>query len=195
MFKKSVAALVALAVGGTLFAACGSTSSSTTNEHHSGSHAAKTADGCGTKATEDCTPHVGSRGSVTVDTLKWHVVSTTKAKTIGDTSLGLGSKANGEYLVVKLKVTNGKDKSVDLTDDVVKLESTGKTYDPDLDGTTAALGSGQDPLFLSTLGPDVTMTSSVVFDVPPSVAHGKPEARFGELGFGDTKGYISLPRG
>jgi len=95
---------------------------------------------------------------------------------------------------VKLKVTNHKSESVDLTNNVVKLESNGKTYDPDSSGTTAAIGAGEKPLFIETLGPDVTLTSKVVFDVPQSVLNASPEMRFGELGFGDTKGYIALPK-
>ncbi|MFL5862973.1 MAG: DUF4352 domain-containing protein [Solirubrobacteraceae bacterium] len=150
--------------------------------------------GCGIKATDDCTPHLGPHGAVVVDTLKWRVLNATSTSTIGDTSLGLGAKANGKFVVVTLKVTNGKSESVDLTDGVLKLEVNGKTYDPDSSGTTAAIGAGENPLFLETLGPDVTLTSKVVFDVPPSVLHASPQMRFGELGFGDTKGYIALPK-
>jgi Domain of unknown function (DUF4352) len=175
-----------------IVAGCGSSSSS------SGSKTTKNTGnkpaGCGIKATSSCTPRVGPNGSVTVDTLTWRVVDATKTKTIGDVSSGLGAKANGEFVVVKLKVTNGKSKSVDLTNNAVKLENDGKTYDPDSSGTAAAIGAGEKPLFLETLGPDVTLTSKVVFDVPPSVLSGSPQMRFGELGLGTTKGYIALPK-
>jgi hypothetical protein len=130
---------------------------------------------------------------VIVDTLRWRVLGASATPTIGDPSSGLGAKANGVFVIVKLRVTNGKKDSVDLTDNVVKLESAGRTYDPDSSGTTAAIGAGQNPLFLEPLGPDVTLTSKVVFDVPPSLLHGRIEIRFGELGFGDTHGYIRLP--
>lgn len=188
------AVAVSLSVAVTLIGVgCGASTSSSSSGGSSKS-AAKKPGGCGIKATSDCTPHAGPHGTVIVDTLQWRVVNAKKTKTLGDASLGLGATANGEFVVVKLKVTNHKSESVDLTSDVVKLESNGKTYDPDSSGTTAAIGAGDKPLFLETLGPDVTLTSEVVFDVPPSVATGSPEARFGELGFGDTKGYIALPR-
>ena len=121
------------------------------------------------------------------------MLKATKTDTIGDPSSGLGAKANGVFSIVTLRVTNGKNESVTLAGNVVKLESEGKTYDPDISGTTAAIGTGQKPLTLETVGPGVSLTSKVVFDVPPNVLNASPEVRFGELGLGDTKAYIALP--
>lgn len=149
--------------------------------------------GCGTKATSDCTPHVGPDGHVRVDALIWRLKSARKAATLGDQTYGLGAKANGTFVIVKLGVKSDKDKSVTLTDSVVKLEVAGKTFDADIDGTTAAIGANEDPFLLESIGPESTVTGTVVFDVPDSRISKKLQLRFGELGFGDTKGYIRLP--
>lgn len=149
---------------------------------------------CGTKATDDCTPHVGSTGKVRVDALIWHVRSVQTAKTIGDQTYGLGAKASGRYVIVKLKVHSDKDESAQLSDNVIKLEIDGNTYDPDNDGTVAMIGDGQEPFFLDTVGPDADKNGTVVFDIPKNKLGKKMEVRFGELGFGETHGYIRLPR-
>jgi hypothetical protein len=137
---------------------------------------------------------VSSTASVRVDALIWHVKSVQTAKTIGDQAYGLGAKASGRFVVVKLRVHSDKNESATLADNVFKLEIDGNTYDPDNDGTVAVLGEGGDrPFFLDTIGPDSDRNGTVVFDVPKSKLGGKVELRFGELGFGDTHGYIRLP--
>lgn len=149
---------------------------------------------CGTKATDDCTPHVASNGSVRVDALIWKVRSVKTAQAIGDQTYGLGAKATGRFVIVKLKVHSEKNESAQLSDDVIKLEIGGNTYDPDNDGTVAVMGSGaEQPFFFDTVGPDSDRNGTVVFDVPKSKLKGKVEVRFGELGFGETHGYIRLP--
>lgn len=148
---------------------------------------------CGSQATGDCTPHVGSRKSVKVDGLVWRIRSVDVTKTLGEQSYGLGAKANGRFVVVKVKVHSTKGKSVTLTDNVMKLEINGNQYDADLDGSVAAIGAGKEAFFLETVGPDSNSSGTVVFDVPASKLKGKVEARFNELGFGDPHGYIRLP--
>jgi hypothetical protein len=148
---------------------------------------------CGIKATDDCTPHVGENGKVRVDALYWQLKSVKTAKTIGDMTYGLGEKADGVFVIADLKAHSVKDESVTLTDNVFQLEVNGKTYDPDSDGTTAAIGAGEQPFFLEDIGPDATTRGKVVFDVPKSVLHKNIEMRFNELGFGTTHGYIALP--
>jgi hypothetical protein len=162
------------------------------------SDAAKSDDGgsgrCGATASDACTPDVASDQSVRVDALTWQYVSSRETSTLGNQQYGLGAKADDVFLVVKLSVTSNKDESATLTDDAIKLESSeGNTYSPDSDGTIAAMGSGEDPLFLTDLGPDQTTTSKVVFDVPQSVLDAGAKLRFNELGFGETHGYIKLP--
>jgi hypothetical protein len=151
-------------------------------------------DGCGTKATDDCTPHVGPNGGVRVDALNWRLTSARTASTIGDQQYGLGAKASGRFVIAKLTVRSDKDESATLSDDVIKLEVNGNTYDADNDGTVAAIGNGQEPFFLDTVGPDSTKSGTVVFDLPKKVLGKKLELRFNELGFGETHAYIRLPK-
>jgi hypothetical protein len=127
--------------------------------------------------------------------MTWRYVSSRTTTTLGDQQYGFGAKADDTFLVVKLQVTSNKDESATITDEAVKVESAeGNTYSADNDGTIAAMGSGEDPLFLKDLGPDQTTTSKIVFDVPQSVLDAGAKLRFNELGFGETHAYINLPR-
>lgn len=164
---------------------------SSSSEPASSSTAAK--DKCGSTATDDCTPRVGPNGSVKVDALTWRVSSASAQSQLGDTTYGLGAEADGVFVVVKLRVHSTHNESVTLTDSVIKLETNGTTYDPDNDGTTAAIGNGDDPFLFETLGPDSDKSGTVVFDIPKSKLSNKLELRFGELGLGETHGYIRLP--
>jgi len=148
---------------------------------------------CGIKATDDCTPHVAADRKVRVDALVWNVKSVRTASTLGDTTYGLGEKADGEFVIVKLGVTSKRDESATLTDDVMHLTIGGKTYSADSDGTIAAMGAGQQPFWFEDLGPDSHTNGTVVFDVPKSKLGRKMEMKFTELGFGSTEGYIRLP--
>ncbi len=142
----------------------------------------------------DCTPHVPSDGKVRVDALIWQLRGASATKTIGDQQYGLGEKADGMFVVVKVRVHSSKTESATITSDTIQLEGPrGRTYKPDTDGTVAAVGAGDKPLFLEDIGPDSTLSSEVVFDVPPKLLNEKLEVRFGELGFGPTHGYIELP--
>ena len=128
------------------------------------------------------------------DALVWRITGAQKAASLGDTSIGRGEDADGVFIVVNLRVTSKRNESATITDEAIRLEApNGNAYKADLDGTVAAIGQGQDPLFLEDIGPDATLESKVVFDVPKSVANRKLEVRFGELGFGSTHGYIRLP--
>jgi len=148
---------------------------------------------CGTEASSDCTPHVGPDGNVRVDALIWQVTDARTATTLGDSTIGLDEQADGVFVVVDLKVRSDKDESVTLTDTAFQLEVGGNTYDTDSDGTFAAIGTGDDPLFFEDIGPDATIQGPVVFDVPANAVKNQPEMRFNELGFGSSHAYISLP--
>ena len=160
----------------------------------SGGGKEKKAGSCGSRATDDCTPRVSKRKTVRVDALYWQVKSATVRKSIGEMTYGLGEKADGVFVVVDLKVRSAKSESVTLTDNVFQLEVDGKTYDPDSDGTIAAVGAGDDPFFLEDIGPDATTRGKVVFDVPKSALKKDVAMRFNELGFGTTHAYIELPK-
>jgi hypothetical protein len=148
---------------------------------------------CGSKATDDCTPHVGFSHSTRVDALIWRLSSASQTATIGEQQYGAGAKASGVFLVLRLRVHSDKNESATLTDSTIKLETHGNTYDADNDGTIAAMSTGEQPFFLDTIGPDSDRRGTVVFDVPRSVLDQKIEVRFNELGFGSTHGYIILP--
>ena len=96
-------------------------------------------------------------------------------------------------MIATLTVSSDKDESETLSDSVVQLEGKGTSYDADSEGTIAAIGAGEDPLFFEDIGPDQTTISKVVFDVPPKVLQGKPKLRFNELGLGSTHAFIALP--
>lgn len=144
-------------------------------------------------ASGDNTPVVGPNGSVEVDTLRWHLKSAETTKTIGDQEYGLGSKANGIYVVAHLSVENNKSESVTLTSEVVNLVAGEATYSSNTQAETALIGEGESTFFLEDLGPEVTAKGTVVFDVAPGVLQRHPKLQFNELGFGDTHGYIILP--
>jgi len=150
---------------------------------------------CTSKATDSCTPDVDSNHSVRVDALTWSVINATTAKTLGDQQFGAGAKADGTFVIVTLKVHSSKNESATMTSEVVKLiSSEGNSYSTSTDGTIAAIGSGEDPLFVKDIGPDQTSTSKVVFDVPPRVLNAGMKLRINELGFGSTHGFIALPQ-
>lgn len=197
--RRPLYALVAVLVFAFLTSA---ESCSETSSDGGGDEAADEGDGggdgggdgdCKNEATDDCTPHVGPNGSVRVDALVWRVTGASTADTIGDQTYGLGEKANGKFLIVNLKVTSKKDESATLSDDSIQLEAAGNSYSTDSDGTVAAMGEGEDPLFFQDISPDATLESKIVFDIPPNVLNKKIEVRFNELGFGETHGYIRLP--
>jgi hypothetical protein len=145
-------------------------------------------------ASDSNTPSVGPDGSVEVDTLRWRLRNAKTAPTIGDQEYGLGAKANGIFVVAELSVTNNKSESVTLTSEVVSLVAGDNTYSADSNAETALVGAGEKTFLLEDLGPNVTLTGKVAFDVAPATLREHPQLRFNELGFGDTHGYIALPR-
>jgi hypothetical protein len=46
---------------------------------------------CGSKATDECTPHVGPSNSARVDALIWRLTSVRQTQTIGEQQYGLGA--------------------------------------------------------------------------------------------------------
>lgn len=207
--KWSAIAFVGLIVVSVIGAAAGGSSSSTKTTSSSDSSSANTPSAsttkkhdkkaaakasCGSRATDDCTPRLAMGHNVRVDALYWNVTNVETASTIGDMQYGLGEKADGTFVVVNLKVRSAKSDSVTLSDNSLSLETAdGKTYKADSDGTIAAMGNGDKPLWFEDIGPDATVRSKVVFDLPASALNKKLAIRFNELGFGSTHGYIKLP--
>jgi hypothetical protein len=154
---------------------------------------------CGTKATDDCTPHVSLKKQIRVDAIYWRVLSAKTASSLGDSSIGTGENADGVFVVAKVKARSDKNESATLTDDAFKLTyKGGPEYSVDNEGSTAALlssgsDSAEEPFFLRDIQPDTTTSGVLVFDIPKSALNKKLELRFNELGFGSTHGYIRLP--
>jgi hypothetical protein len=176
LIALAAAALLIFAVG------CGATSEESSNSDP------------GENASSGNTPHVGPNGSVEVDTLRWKLKTAKTAKTIGDQEYGLGAKANGIYVIATLSVKNNKNESVTLTSETVSLVSGEKVFKPDTKAEIALIGEGGNTFLAEDVGPSVTAHGEVAFDVPPSILKKHPELRFNELGFGETHGYIALPK-
>ncbi|EHN09441.1 hypothetical protein PAI11_37750 [Patulibacter medicamentivorans] len=188
MIQLAATALLAAA-----FAGCSADTNDAGDKADAKSSSEKKPASCGTRATSDCTPHVAFGRKVRVDALYYDIVSAKAVGSIGDQTYGLGEKADGTFVVVKVKVHSDKNESATLTDKVFQLEVRGNTYDPDTQGTVAAIGAQEEPFFLKDIGPDATVTGTVVFDVPKAALKRKPELRLNELGFGSGHGYVRLP--
>jgi hypothetical protein len=183
--------LIAVLVAALVVSACASTTQSgdsTKPKSSTEAKAHKSKSSCTYRASRDCTPVASPDGHVRVDALDWRVINVRTAKTIGDQSYGLGAKATGTYVIATVKVTSRHDDGVDLTSDVVKLDTGGESYDIDDDATLAL----DDSIVFDQLGPDSTKTFHVAFDVPTSKLGGNLKLRFNELGFGETHGFVKL---
>jgi Domain of unknown function (DUF4352) len=187
--KMGSLAIVAIALGLSVsLAGCSSGEAEGGSSSSSSSHNEP-----GKNASGRNTPSVGPRGSVEVDDLRWRMLHVEQASTIGDASQGLGAQANGTFVVVTLHVTNKKQSTVTITDDVVSLRAHNKDYKVDSAAQTALSEEGTKPLVLEEVGPEISTSVRVGFDVPPAVIRENPQLRFGELGLGETHAYIALP--
>jgi hypothetical protein len=188
---RIVGGLFVLSVVALAMTACASTDTTNTDASSKSTTTAnkpKSKPTCGIKATRDCTPTVSPAGHVRVDALDWRVTNVKTAQTLGDQEYGLGAKATGTYVVATVKVTSHHDESVEIGSDVVKLDTGAETYEADDDATMAL----DDPIVYEQVGPDTTKTFHVAFDVPKSKLDGSLKLRLGELGFGQTHGFIQL---
>ncbi len=180
-----------------VMAACGSATSTTSDGAAAPAASAantSTASASGGPVVKEVgdgdTEHVRAGDRVKVDTLTWSVKKSILKKTLGGTYTE--SKPDGVYVVVTSGVTNGKTDSVTIMSDIATLMIGGKTYKVDSNGGVALMMDGGKTFFLKDLGPDVSTTGQVVFDVPKSAAKKKMEICFGELGFGPSKGCIAI---
>ena len=70
------------------------------------------------------------------------------------------------------------------------VTSDGKSYSTDSEGTIAVMGTGEEPLFLTDMQPDLPTTGKLVFDVPPAKVKGGV-LEVSDL-FGGGEAYIAL---
>jgi hypothetical protein len=183
-------------------AGCASTTTSTdsgsTTEQASSTKTESKAKRCSSKATDDCTPHVGANKSVRVDALRWRIDDVSTATNIGANEFTDGTDADGVFVIAKLKVHSYRNESAQLVgvDDLVSLKVGGTKISPSTDGEIAYSIDNDNADTLSSLdaiSPDADKTITAVFDVPESKLGRKMQLRFGELGFGSTEGFIRLP--
>jgi hypothetical protein len=206
----AIAAVVVIAI-----AASGSDNSTDTSNSGGGSDSAAKKDDAKSKgderkakanedpekpnnASDDYTPHVKSKESVTVDGIVYSVRSVKERKSIGDPQFGLDEQASGTYLVVDIAAHSTKGETATLSDGTFKVTyDGGPEYSADTDGTVALTldggDAGADPFFLTDIQPDGDEGGKVVFDVPDKAVDQKLELRINELGFGTTHGFIRLP--
>jgi hypothetical protein len=149
-------------------------------------------------ASDDYTPHVGRKESVTVDGIVYSVNSAKQRKSIGNPQFGADEQASGTYLIVDIAAHSTKGESATLSDNTFKVTyDGGPEYSADTDGTVALQLSGSDggsePFFLTDIQPDGDERGKVVFDVPSAAIDKKLELRINELGFGTTHAFIRLP--
>lgn len=99
----------------------------------------------------------------------YEVTSATTAATIGEQEFGSGAKADGQFVVVELTLTNNKDETKTFSDSSAKLVTTdGKKYETSSDAIFAV----EDSLILKDIQPDLTTKGTLVFDVPPAKVAG-----------------------
>jgi len=180
---------------------CGETGNSSSSSSSSASStSSKPSTGPGSKgnepnknASEENTPSVGPHESVEVDDLRWRLLHAETTHTIGEPSSGLGATANGIFVLVTLHVTNKKNSTATMTDEIVTLTAEKKEYKVSSSAETALIGQGGKTFLLQELTPEESLAGRAAFDVPPQVLQEHPQLRFKELGFGPTHAYIALP--
>lgn len=99
----------------------------------------------------------------------YQVTNVDTTKTIGDPDLG-GARADGQFVVVSLRLTNNKDETKTFTQANAKIEtSDGNQYETS-DKTTLAFGD--EGLLLKDIQPDLTTRGKLAFELPPSKVSG-----------------------
>jgi len=117
----------------------------------------------------------------------YQVTSAKSASTVGDDEF-TKTKANGEFIVVKLKLTNRKDEPATISEDVIKvIGSNGKQYSTSSD---ALLAFPDQTFILEEIQPDVTKSATLVYDLPESAVSGA-KLQVEDL-FSDAKGRVRL---
>ena len=99
----------------------------------------------------------------------YKVTNVRTTKTIGDPDLG-GARADGEFVIVSLELTNNKDETKTFTDASAKIRTAdGKEYETS-DETLIAFG--EEGLLLKDIQPDLTTRGKLAFELPPSKLSG-----------------------
>ena len=163
----------------------GGSSSSVSNQADTGS--AKTG-GKAELGSKENPARVGQ--TVELAGTRYTVKKAKAASKIGDPSM-FGARANGTFVIVTLTIENMKNETKTFMQDATKfLAPSGASYSPDSNGTTAAMGTNKEPLWLADMQPRLPKTGVIVFDVPPSALKGGL-LEVSDL-FGEGSAYINL---
>lgn len=131
------------------------------------------------------TARVGDR--LTLKGTTYQVTSAKTASTVGDDEF-TRARANGKFIVVKLKLTNRKDEPATIVEDAIRvIGGNDKSYSTSSD---ALMAYPDQTFILEEIQPDVTKSATLVYDVPKSAVDGA-QLQVEDL-FSDAKGRVKL---
>ncbi|MDB5092418.1 MAG: hypothetical protein JWO85_519 [Candidatus Eremiobacteraeota bacterium] len=114
-------------------------------------------------------PAVSTDGSI--GGLRYSIVSDRRASSIGDPTYGMSKTANGEFILIKIKVENVADSPATVSGSDFHLRRDTAKFDADSEASMY-LGS-EKGFFLDTINPGTSRTGTLVFDVPADTAPSK----------------------
>lgn len=133
----------------------------------------------------DTIAEVGDR--VTLKGTTYKVTSVDTAKTLGDNPY-TKEKANGQFVIVKLQLTNKKDEPATILEDNIRLiGGNGKNYSTSDDALFAVEDAG---FILEEIQPDNTEKGTLVYDLPKKAVSGA-QLQVSDL-FSDSTARIEL---
>jgi hypothetical protein len=103
--------------------------------------------------------------AVSVGGLTYSIKSVSRASTVGPEFLQ--QQADGEFIIIRISVSNTGHDPATLTDSDFHLQSGNVKYD------TSSKGMMSGGFFLDKLNPGVTKTGNLVFDVPANTSPSK----------------------
>jgi Domain of unknown function (DUF4352) len=156
----------------------GSNSSSTSSSAPSTTpSAASTTPSTTTSSAPAVTQTAGIGTAVRDGKFQFTVTSVTQAKSVGDTSDGLGDTAQGEYTILHVKVTNIGDQAQTLDDSTQYVyDASGRKYDASSDADIDLNSSeGSDSVFFNDINPGNSVEGQLAFDMPAGTSAVKAE--------------------
>jgi hypothetical protein len=124
---------------------------------------------------------------LTLKDTTYQVTDVKTSRSVGDNEF-TQERADGQFVVVTLRLTNRKDEPATISDQAIKLiGGNDKTYTTDTDAIIAV--DDQFPIF-EEIQPDVTEEGKLIYDVPPGAVRGAT-LQVEDL-FSDSKGTIRL---
>ena len=97
------------------------------------------------------------------------VTGVSHAKKVGDTAAGLGAKAQGEYTILHITVTNVGNQAQTLDDSSQYVYANGRKYDASSDADMVGNGGNGGGVFLNQINPGNTVRGKIYFDLPHGV--------------------------